>query len=53
MRESYLVLIIITVAFFMYEVGFAAAHQEIKTECNKLGGFFVGDNIFKCERVSQ
>lgn len=53
MRESYLVLIIIIVAIFMYEVGFAAAHQEVKTECDKLGGFFVGDNIFKCERVSQ
>lgn len=53
MRESYLVLIIITVAFFMYGAGLVAAHQEIKTECDKLGGFFVGNNIFKCERVSQ
>ncbi|MDD2722197.1 MAG: hypothetical protein PHH47_12915 [Gallionella sp.] len=32
-------------------VGWISAHQMVANECHKLGGFFVGDSIFKCVEV--
>lgn len=33
--------------------GWAHAHKHIAAECERLGGFFVGEKIYKCERVIQ
>ena len=31
--------------------GWAFAHGEISTECQRQGGFYVGDKDFKCEVI--
>lgn len=41
-------LIGVAVGFFM---GHTYAHNLIAEECSRLGGFFVGRRVFKCERV--
>lgn len=36
-----------------YWMGWIGAHQTVKTECRRLGGFYVGDSVFKCEEVPK
>ncbi len=31
--------------------GWAFAHGEISTECQRQGGFYIGDKDFKCEVI--
>ena len=31
-------------------IGHATAHQVVATECEKLGSFYVGDTVYKCEK---
>lgn len=33
--------------------GWAHAHQAVASECEILGGFYVGDRVFRCERIKQ
>ena len=30
-------------------VGWIKAHKTISSECKKLGGFYVGDEVFDCK----
>lgn len=32
--------------------GWGAAHGEVARECERLGGFYVGNKVFECRRVS-
>ena len=33
--------------------GWAAAHYTVAAECERLGGFFVGDRIYKCHAIGD
>ena len=33
--------------------GWNSAHHTIANECKKLGGFFIGREIFKCIKVEE
>lgn len=41
-------LLFLVIGFF---VGYQYAHFYIANECEKLGGFFVGNKIYECKRV--
>ena len=32
-------------------LGWAWAHTTIASECDRLGGFYVGERVYKCERI--
>ena len=34
-----------------YMSGWASAHREVATECERLGSFFVGKKVFRCTAV--
>lgn len=36
-----------------YGVGWGHAHSTVATECRKLGAFYVGSSVFKCEEVKK
>ena len=38
------------VAFFF---GYVSAHSDVSTECDRLGGFYVGSTIYKCVKVEK
>lgn len=33
----------------IFALGWVTAHNEVMTECERLGTFYVGDKTFKCE----
>jgi len=33
----------------IFTLGWVTAHNEVVTECERLGAFYVGDKTFKCE----
>lgn len=39
--------------FFGYGSGWNTAHKHIASECQKLGGFFVGKQTFKCTEIKN
>lgn len=44
--------ILICIAIYLaYKYGWASAHRMVALECQKNGGFFVGDKTFKCTEV--
>ena len=46
--------LIVCIAYFLgFCIGKQYAHDTIATECEKLGGFFVGNRTFKCISVSE
>jgi len=36
-----------------YLIGHRVAHIVVATECERLGGFFVGKQVFKCVKVKD
>lgn len=36
-----------------YRLGWESAHKTVADECERLGGFYVGDKIFKCFQVDD
>ncbi len=34
-------------------VGWLLAHNEVATECQRQGGFYVGNKDFKCEVIQK
>lgn len=36
-----------------YLFGWSRAHTVVATECERLGGFYVGDKVFKCYQVDD
>lgn len=47
---------VITALFFLFIgcwVGWLQAHQTVAMECEKLGGFYVGDVVYKCVKSDR
>jgi hypothetical protein len=40
-------IVIVIIAF--YNIGWIASANTIKTECQKLGSFYVGDQVIECK----
>lgn len=40
---------ILVTAFITWHLAWAAAHNTIATECEKLGSFYVGDKVYVCK----
>lgn len=36
-----------------YRAGYEHAHVTVARECKALGGFYVGEDIFKCVKVTH
>lgn len=36
-----------------YYLGYAVAHHTIAMECERLGGFFVGEKVYKCVAIES
>lgn len=36
-----------------YQIGYIFTHEYIAQECKKLGGFFVGQQVFKCVKIER
>lgn len=36
-----------------YWFGYEVAHSRIAKECEKLGGFFVGNKVFSCTKIKE
>lgn len=34
-----------------YWIGYAAANADVARECERLGGFYVGESTYKCAKV--
>jgi len=42
--------VLIALAFLaIFMTGWAFAHNTVATECEKLGAFYVGNTVYKCE----
>lgn len=39
--------------FVGYSFGWSRAHKVIAIECERLGGFFVGKKIFRCQSIEK
>lgn len=37
-------------SFISYNVGSVIAHNIVKTECQRLGKFYVGQTVYDCKR---
>ena len=46
MKAIYVVLIAL---IWFFSAGWVIAHQTIASECKRLGGFYVGDEVFDCK----
>lgn len=48
---------IVVVAIVSFLIGMArgwvSAHGMVAEECRRLGGFFVGKDVFKCVKISE
>lgn len=51
MKMLFIGLLIGGVAGYYY--GYAIAHYTIASECKKLGGFYVNDEVFECRLVDK
>ena len=40
---------LISMAVLAVLLGWIIAHNTVAVECQKLGSFYVGDKVFKCE----
>lgn len=47
------VLMLIIGLFIGYNIGWLKAHNTIATECQRLGSFYVGNNVFKCNEIEE
>ena len=45
--------VILLCALIGYWIGWVHAHHTVADECERLGGFYVGKKIFKCEKVES
>lgn len=39
--------------FIGYQLGWVGAHKMVARECESLGGFFVGEQVFECRPVER
>ena len=48
--DSFMGFVILALAIvFLFSTGWVAAHVEVKRECDRLGAFYVGDKVYRCE----
>lgn len=45
--------IAIMALFFGYCLGYVGAHKEVATECQRLGGFYVGTDNYECSKRGE
>ncbi|WP_201556299.1 hypothetical protein [Psychrobacter sp. 72-O-c] len=38
-------------AFMSYNVGSVIAHNVVKTECQRLGEFYIGQTVYDCTKT--
>lgn len=38
---------------FWFLAGWVFAHNDVKTECNRLGAFYVGSKVYECKVREQ
>ena len=48
-------IVVVAIVPFLVGVarGWVSAHGTVAEECKRLGGFFVGKEVFKCVRISE
>lgn len=52
--ESAMGFLIAVVAIWVaYRLGWEVAHRTVAKECEVLGGFYVGDKVYRCVAVEQ
>jgi hypothetical protein len=51
MNDLFEALLVGVVLAAIFAIGCTTALNEVMTECERLGAFYVGDKTFKCERV--
>ena len=47
---------VLTALFFLFVgcwIGWLQAHHTVATECEKLGGFYVGNVVYKCVKSDR
>lgn len=49
--------LIIVLVFNSFALGallsWDSAHKDIASECKKLGAFYVGDDVFRCTKITK
>ena len=50
MIKLFAVIGLLAVGFYF---GWLAAHVMVATECKRLGGFFVGSEVYQCHQVEK
>ena len=51
---NWLIVVIALISFYLGEsFGWTRAHKKIASECKKLGGFYVNDDVFHCIKISE
>lgn len=45
------VAVAIVAGFIGYLIGWTSAHHTVADECTKLGAFYVGKRVFKCNEI--
>lgn len=48
---QYLIAGLICGGLLGYIFGWTGAHRTVATECERLGGFYVGSKVYKCSAV--
>lgn len=43
--------LVLATVFSGYMVGWIHAHETVSTECQRLGGFYVGKSTFTCSKA--
>ena len=38
---------------FGYLIGYTGSHADVARECERLGGFYVGKTVYKCQKVEK
>ena len=48
--EGFIAATVCAIALF---VGWVGAHKTVATECEKLGSFYVGSNVYECKPAPE
>ena len=50
---GWVILALIIGGLFGYANGWVSAHRTVATECERLGSFFVGKEVFRCVAIEE
>ena len=53
MRDDLVTAMLILCMFLAAIGGYVAAHDEVARECKRLGGFYVGSEVFMCRPIEE